>query len=484
MENDIIRQLSLKPNFIKGNNIMKTILWLLFGNLVVIGGLHILTQGAITLIIHYILALGFIGPTFSLFISRYSIKKTFGVILIDENDDLTPKQKFYYKVVSTLSSNVGLKKIPEVGIYESNEVNAFATGYNRNNALIAVSTQLLESMDEEEITGVVGHEMAHIINGDMVTMTILRGLVNTLVYIICAPFLFYHWLNKNSNKSTWYDIIITFWIYRIVKKIASFFGDLVAKGFSRHREFKADSLSGLLTDKKYMEKALKKLKIQSFQKEDEFQASYSMLKINASPSIMDIFSSHPSIERRLVRLEKNRENNTFSNLNNKVENFFKECKENINIQQKEKGENKEMENKNINFNSNETMSEKDELLKIYLDVSSEKSFFKYKKAFDLYEEKGKITWSWSWAACLLGSYYLIYRKSYLIGILMGIISNLLAILLLQVVGELSFIIVLILRGGFYNYFNYLRYKKCLEKATINGIVDKDILRKLGGRIFS
>lgn len=146
--------------------------------------------------------------------------------------------------------------------------------------------------------------------------------------------------------------------------------------------------------------------------------------------------------------------------------------------------NKEIENININSNTRETMTDKDKFLKIYLDVSSEKAYFKYKQAFDLYEEKGKIAWSWSWPAFLLGGYYLIYRKSYLIGILMGIISNLLAILLLQVVGELSFIIVLILRGGFYNYFNYLRYKKCLEKATINGIVDKDILRKLGGRIFS
>lgn len=481
MENEILNQISSKPKLAQKNNIFKVLLWLILGNIVVVLGLHILTQGMTTVIIHYILALGFIGPTISLLLSRYSVKKTFGVVLIDDTLELTPKQKFYYDLVIALSKNANLKKVPEIGIYASDEINAFATGYNRNNALIAVSDELLAIMDEEEITGVVGHEMAHIVNGDMVTMTILRGLVNTLVYTVCAPFLFYHWLTKKHDKSTFFDIVITLWIYRVVKKIAAFFGDLVAKGFSRHREFKADKLSALLTEKKYMTKALTKLKTQTFQKEDEFQASYSMLKINTAPSIMDIFSTHPSIDRRLVSLEKNKNDKDISKyfkmgekcLNNLYENY----KENINDNLK-KGENEKM---------GENFEEKDELLKIYLDLSSENAYSKYKKAFDLYEEKGGIAWSWNWAAFLLGGYYLFYRKSYLMAILMSIVTNLAAILFLILLPALAILglpLILILRGGFFNYLNYLRYKKCLNKATINGVVDKEILRKLGGRIFS
>ena len=478
MENEILNQISLKPKLVQKNNIFKVLLWLILGNLAIVLGLHILTQGMTTVIIHYILALGFIGPTISLFLSRYSIKKTFDVVLIDDTFELTSKQKFYYDIVIALSKNANLKKFPEIGIYNSHEINAFATGYNRNHALIAVSSQLLEEMDCEEITGVVGHEMAHIINGDMVTMTILRGLINTLVYTVCAPFLFYHWLNKKDYKSTLFDIILTLWIYKIIKKIASFFGDLVAKGFSRHREFKADMLSSLLTKKEYMTKALIKLKSQTFQKEDEFQASYSMLKINASPSVMDIFSTHPSINRRLVNLEKRKSDKEFSKYAERGKkcwnNLYDNYKNNYKKNNLEKGENEKME-------------EKDELLKVYLDLPSEKAFFKYKKAFDLYEEKGGIAWSWNWAAFFLGSYYLFFRKSYLMAILMGIVTNLVAMLFMGVLPSLAIIVlplIAILRGGFYNYINYLRYKKCLEKATVNGTVNKEILRKLGGFIFS
>lgn len=478
MENEILNQISLNPKLVQKNNIFKVLLWLILGNLAVVLGLHILTQGMITVIIHYILALGFIGPTISLLLSRYSIKKTFDVVLIDDTFELTSKQKFYYDIVIALSKNANLKKFPEIGIYSSREINAFATGYNRNHALIAVSSQLLEEMDCEEITGVVGHEMAHIINGDMVTMTILRGLINTLVYTVCAPFLFYHWLNKKDYKSTLFDIILTLWIYKIIKKIASFFGDLVAKGFSRHREFKADMLSSLLTKKEYMTKALIKLKSQTFQKEDEFQASYSMLKINASPSVMDIFSTHPSIDRRLINLEKSKSDKDFS----KYAEMGKKCWNNLYDNYKNN-----YKKNNLEKGENEKMEEKDELLKIYLDLPTEKEYFKYKKAFDLYEEKGGIAWSWNWAAFFLGGYYLFFRKSYLMAILMGIASNLLAMLFISVLPALAFLglpLIIILRGGFYNYINYLRYKKCLEKATINGVVDKGILRKLGGRIFS
>lgn len=130
------------------------------------------------------------------------------------------------------------------------------------------------------------------------------------------------------------------------------------------------------------------------------------------------------------------------------------------------------------------MEEKDELLKIYLDLSSEKAFYNYKKAFDLYEEKGKIAWSWNWYAFFFGEYYLIFRKAILMGILAMIGSYILFAILLNIIGILTLPLLLVLRGGFYNYLNYLRYKKCLEKATINGVVDKEILRKLGGRIFS
>ena len=135
----------------------------------------------LTSLLVYSFAFGFIGAFISLFISKWMAKTTFHIQLI--TTPTSHYEQLIYTVVKRISDSKGIT-MPEIGIYESPEINAFATGYSKNNSLVAVSTGLLNTMTDDEIEGVLGHEMTHVLNGDMVTMTLLQGVMNTFVIFL------------------------------------------------------------------------------------------------------------------------------------------------------------------------------------------------------------------------------------------------------------------------------------------------------------
>lgn len=183
------------------------------------------------------LVVGFVGSFTSLAISRWMAKTMMGVrVLNPKKHSLSYEEQQLVDRVHRLSRSAGLTKMPEVGIYRSPEVNAFATGPSKRRSLVAVSSGLLEQMDDAAVEGVLAHEVAHITNGDMVTMTLLQGIVNTFVFFLSR---IAAWIASRFVKEDLAPIVhfIAIIIFQIVFSIL---GSLVVFAYSRHREFHAD----------------------------------------------------------------------------------------------------------------------------------------------------------------------------------------------------------------------------------------------------
>ncbi len=210
------------------------------------------------------------------------------------------QENFLLELVTTLSDRAGLEKVPEIGIYPDKEMNAFATGASRNDSLIAFSSGLLVKMDAEGIAAVAAHETAHIANGDMLTMTLLQGLVNAAVLIVDLAISMSDWYGEVRERSGCLAGVIRF----IVVNILMLGGDLVLLCFSRHREFEADETAARLAGVENMIKALQQL-------EGDADAGTrtrpgdptAAMMIAAPPGWIDILSTHPSTERRIARIE-------------------------------------------------------------------------------------------------------------------------------------------------------------------------------------
>ncbi|MFJ5717883.1 protease HtpX [Neobacillus sp. NPDC093127] len=240
---------------------------------------------------------GFTGALISLAMSRWMAKMMMKVKVLDPQGSLSPLERTIVEKVHRLSSAAGLTHMPEVGIYNSPEVNAFATGPSKKRSLVAVSTGLLHEMDDAAIEGVIAHEVAHIANGDMVTMTLLQGVVNTFVVFLAR---IAAWAVSRFVKE---DIApIVHFIAVIVFQIAfSILGSLVVFAYSRHREFHADRGGADLAGRDKMTHALQCLKAYSNQMKDEEQTAISTLKINGKRKSM-LFSTHPDLDERINRL--------------------------------------------------------------------------------------------------------------------------------------------------------------------------------------
>ncbi|KKI93941.1 protease HtpX [Bacillus sp. SA1-12] len=241
--------------------------------------------------------IGFTGSFMSLAMSRWMAKMMMGVKVLDPKASLSPVERDLVERVHRLSRAAGLTKMPQVGIYQSPEVNAFATGPSKRRSLVAVSTGLLNEMDDAAIEGVVAHEVAHIANGDMVTMTLLQGIVNTFVVFLAR---IAAWAVSRVVKE---DLapIVHFIAVIIFQLVFSILGSLVIFAFSRYREFHADRGGADLAGKDKMIHALRSLKHYSSRVRDE-QASLSTLKINSKKG-MSLFSTHPDLDDRISRLE-------------------------------------------------------------------------------------------------------------------------------------------------------------------------------------
>ena len=291
---------------------MKRILLFLFTNIAVVGVIMTITsvfgldtrylsQYGINLKALAILSLlyGFVGSFISLFMSKYIAKWTTKMRIIkDPQNDI---EAFLVQSITHFATQ-GDFKTPEIGIYDSPEVNAFATGATKNSSLVAVSTGLLNNLERDEIEGVLAHEMAHIKNGDMITMALIQGVINAFVIFFArvAAYAVQKALGKDNESIGG----LTYWLTSIAFEIL--FGILastIVYAFSRWREYHADLGGAKFAGKQKMIAALKRLQ-KTNNLIDSKTKSLATMKISDKPGIMRFFSTHPTLESRIERLQE------------------------------------------------------------------------------------------------------------------------------------------------------------------------------------
>jgi heat shock protein HtpX len=247
----------------------------------------------------FCLVWGMGGALISLQLSRWIAKRAMGVHLVDGrtgNADLD----WLHTTVANLAAQARLP-LPEVGVYESAEVNAFATGPSKKRSLVAVSTGLLETMERREVEAVLGHEVGHIANGDMVTMTLLQGVINAFV-LFFARIAAFAVRMAVPEKLAW---IAGFATYIVLQIVLGILGSLVTAWFSRQREFRADAAGADLAGRESMVAALRRLATTT-NRIDTSNAALAAFKISDKKAWLAAFSTHPPLEERIAALEMGR----------------------------------------------------------------------------------------------------------------------------------------------------------------------------------
>jgi heat shock protein HtpX len=242
----------------------------------------------------FCLVWGMGGAFISLALSRVMAKWSMGVKLLPPEHEIS-------RMVYRLSERAGLPAMPEVGVYDSPEINAFATGPTRSRALVAVSTGLLEQMSPAEVEGVVGHEVAHIANGDMVTMTLVQGVINAFVMFF-ARVLAWVISNQLASRDERPSYFMRHMITMVLEIAFSFLGMFVVAAFSRWREFRADKGGAELAGREKMIAALRALQ-KRFEPLEE-QPALATLKIaGGAGGLMALLSTHPPLSKRIEALQ-------------------------------------------------------------------------------------------------------------------------------------------------------------------------------------
>jgi len=250
--------------------------------------------------------IGFTGSFISLQLSRWSAKMAMGVELIDPESPRHPLEARLVESVKGLCQRAGLRTLPEIGIYPSPEVNAFATGPSRSRALLAVSSGLLKGMDSRALEGVLGHEISHIANGDMVTMTLIQGVANTFVMFFAriAAFAIENALRSRDERGG----LGPFAYYILVSVLETAFMLLAAPlvyYFSRTREYRADAGSAQIAGRDTAIHALESLKGLT-QVRDDRAPALAAFKINGHGTglLSLLFSTHPPLDARIEALRR------------------------------------------------------------------------------------------------------------------------------------------------------------------------------------
>ena len=250
------------------------------------------------------LAFGMGGAFLSLWMSKFMAKQFMGVQLIDPQSQ-NSAERALVDTVHQMARAAHLKKMPEVGIYDSPEINAFATGPSKNNSLVAVSTGLLHQLDEDEVKGVLGHEVAHIANGDMVTMTLLQGIINAFVMFLARILANFILRGDDDDGPSPISYMLTVMGLQLVFGLL---GSLVVNAFSRWREFRADAGGARLAGRDRMISALQALQRHSMGVDPRGQKDgFASLKISSGKepgALAKLFSTHPDLSDRIRRLEK------------------------------------------------------------------------------------------------------------------------------------------------------------------------------------
>jgi heat shock protein HtpX len=243
---------------------------------------------------------GMAGSLISLAISRIVAKMVYGVKVIDPST-ATGAEAQLVQTVHGLARAAGLPRMPEVGVYDSPEVNAFATGPTKSRALVAVSSGLLRRMDRFGVEGVLGHEIAHVANGDMVTMTLLQGIINAFVLFasrLIAAVIF----RGDKEDSYMKRMLVTMGLQLALGLL----GSMVVAAFSRWREYRADSGGARLAGRDNMITALEQLRrTVELPAVTEAPEGLAAFKISGKASrFTRLFSTHPPLEERIARLER------------------------------------------------------------------------------------------------------------------------------------------------------------------------------------
>ncbi|MDE1462388.1 protease HtpX [Spartinivicinus poritis] len=250
----------------------------------------------LTALLIYSAVIGFAGSFISLFLSKTLAKRSMGVQVIDQPSNSA--EQWLLKTVQQQADRAGIG-MPEVGIFNHPSPNAFATGWNKNAALVAVSTGLLEHMSQDEVEAVLGHEVSHVANGDMVTLALIQGVMNTFVVFLSRVigFLVDRLVFKVERGHG-----PAFWVVSIVAEIVlGILAMTIVMWFSRWREFRADAGGASLAGRNKMINALQRL--QSAQGAPAMPDEMAAFAINAG-RVQALFASHPPLEKRIAALQQ------------------------------------------------------------------------------------------------------------------------------------------------------------------------------------
>jgi heat shock protein HtpX len=304
---------SALPGYLSRNRLnMKRVLLLVVTNIAILLVLSIALQVATRVfgwefdlagnggLLVFAAVFGFGGAFISLAISKWMAKRSMGVRVI--NQPSTPDEQWLVNTVRAQAEQAGIG-MPEVGIFNSPEPNAFATGARRDAALVAVSTGLLQKMKRSEVEAVLGHEVAHVANGDMVTLTLIQGVVNTFVIFlsrIIGGIIDKAVFRSENGRGMGYFISVM-----VAQVVLGIFASMIVMWFSRHREFRADAGGARFAGRNNMIGALQALRRQ--QEPQALPANMAAFGINGHKAggIKRLFMSHPPLEERIAALEAN-----------------------------------------------------------------------------------------------------------------------------------------------------------------------------------
>lgn len=248
----------------------------------------------------FCLIFGMAGSIVSLLLSKFMAKRSMGVQIIEQPQNAD--QQWLYSTVQELANkaNIGM---PEVGVFNSEQANAFATGWNKNNALVAVSTGLLNKMNREEVKAVLGHEIGHVANGDMITLTLIQGVVNAFVMFfarIIGSFVDRAIFKSESGRGI--GFFITTFVAEIILGILA---STIVYWFSRRREYRADIAGAELVNPAAMVSALARLKAEYEQPSDMPSEMVAFgISGELKNSLGGLFMSHPPLDKRIAALKQ------------------------------------------------------------------------------------------------------------------------------------------------------------------------------------
>jgi heat shock protein HtpX len=241
--------------------------------------------------------LGFGGSLISLFLSKWMAKSMTGAQVIDVPSNMT--ERWLVETVRRQAQKAGIG-MPEVAIYESPEINAFATGWNRDSALVAVSTGLLENMTQDEAEAVLGHEVSHVANGDMVTLALIQGVVNTFVIFLSrvVGYLVDRLVFKveRGHGPAFFVTVI------VAQLVLGILASIIVMWFSRQREFRADAGGARLAGRDKMIAALERLRLNYGQSQLPDQMAAFGISGGVARGFKYLFMSHPPLEDRIAAL--------------------------------------------------------------------------------------------------------------------------------------------------------------------------------------